>query len=181
MAGEATLSAWRAGLVLARASAGDTESARATLAELAADGFAAIDRDMFWLPALCVLAEAAAEAADVRVAAALAAELAPHADRNAQIGFAVLLGPVQLFVATAAAAAGQVDEAESRFRDAIDRSAALGMLTAEVRSRCGYGELLLARGGDGGTRQLEETLEIAERLGMAGCAGRAKEALGHGD
>jgi hypothetical protein len=178
MAGEATLSAWRAGLVLARASSGDSAAARAQLAELAAGGFAAIDRDMFWLPALCVLAEAAEAAGDARVAAALADELAPYAERNAQIGFAVILGPVQLFAATAAAAAGRKDEAESRFRDAIERSAALGTLTAEVRARCGYGELLLAQGD---ARELEEALAIAERLGMAGCAGRAKEALGRGD
>jgi Protein kinase domain/AAA ATPase domain len=179
MAGEATLSAWRAGLVLAHAAGGETERARSELAELVADGFGAIARDVFWLPALCILAEAAAALGDRDAGEALAAALAPYADRNAQIGFAVLLGPVQLFAAMAAAAAGRTDEAERRFGESIDRSAALGMLTAEVYARCGYGEVLLARGGRRARTELEHALDIARRLGMAGCAARAERGLGH--
>jgi hypothetical protein len=180
MAGDATLSAWRAGLVLARAAGGDADWARDELAGLAAEGFAAIPRDVFWLPAMCVLAEAAATARDADAAAALAAELAAFSDRNAQIGFAVILGPVALFVAMAAATAGRPDEAEQRFREAIERSGALGMLTAEVHARCAYGELLLAREDGRAADELESALAVAERIGMAGCAGRAKEALGRG-
>jgi hypothetical protein len=178
LAGEATLSAWRAGIVLARAAAGDSEWARSELGRLCPDRFAAITRDLFWLPAMCMLAEAAAALGDARAAAALAAELTPHADRNAQIGFAVILGPVQLFVAMTAATTGRVDEAEGRFRAAIERSAALGTLTAEVHARCAYGEFLLAHEDDRSTDQLQQALAIAEQLGMAGCAGRAAEALG---
>ena len=106
MEGEATLSAWRSGLVLAQAAAGDHESARRDLEHLIGAGFAEIERDVFWLPTVCILAEAAAMLGDARAGAVLAAELEPYAGRNAQIGFAVLLGPVQLFVALAAQAAG---------------------------------------------------------------------------
>ena len=177
MAGEVTLSAWRAGLVLAHAAAGETERARSELAGLCDDGFAAIARDVFWLPALCILAEAAAALDDRDAGETLAAALAPYADRNAQIGFAVLLGPVQLFAAMATAAAGRGDEAESRFREAIDRSAALGTLTAEVYARCGYGEVLLGRGDDRGRQELLRVKAMAEDIGMAGCVIRAEKGI----
>ena len=134
---------------------------------------------MFWLPAMCMLAEAAMVVGDARAGEALATALAPHADRNAQIGFAVILGPVQLFAAMAAAAAGRGDEAESRFREAIERSAALGTVTAEVHARCAYGELLRASADDRAGGELEQALSMAERLGMAGCARRAAKALGN--
>ena len=179
LAGEATLSAWRAGIVLARAAAGDADEARAELAQLCTDGFASIETDVFWLPAMCMLAEAAMVVGDARAGEALATALAPHADRNAQIGFAVILGPVQLFAAMAAAAAGRGDEAESRFREAIERSAALGTVTAEVHARCAYGELLRASADDRAGGELEQALSMAERLGMAGCARRAAKALGN--
>ena len=169
MEGEATLSAWRSGLVLAQAAAGDTESARRELEHLIGAGFAEIERDVFWLPTVCILAEAAAMLGDARAGAVLAAELEPYAGRNAQIGFAVLLGPVQLFVALAAKAAGRTDETAERLRDAIARSRALGTLTAEVHARCAYGELL------GERDELEQVLEVAERIGMAGSpAGRGR-------
>jgi hypothetical protein len=171
MAGEATLSAWRSGLVLARAAAGDHAGARRELEQLLG---AEIERDVFWLPTVCILAEAAFVLGHARAGAALAAELEPYAGRNAQIGFAVLLGPVQLFAGLAAHAAGRADEAAERLRDAIARSRALGTLTAELHARCAYGELRHARD------ELEQTLEVAERIGMAGCAARAKEALGRG-
>ena len=180
MAGEATLSAWRAGLVVAHAASGETERARVELHGLVDGGFVAIARDVFWLPALCVLAEAAAAVGDAEAADALAGALRPYADHNAQIGFAVLLGPVQLFVAMATAAAGRSDEAEERFREAIGRSEALGTLTAEVHARCGYGELLLARGDGRARDELARVKEMAERTGMAGSAARARKGLGDG-
>ena len=117
---------------------------------------------------------------DAEAADALAGALRPYADHNAQIGFAVLLGPVQLFVAMATAAAGRSDEAEERFREAIGRSEALGTLTAEVHARCGYGELLLARGDGRARDELARAKEMAERTGMAGCAARARKGLGDG-
>ena len=94
-----------------------------------------------------MLAEAAALLGDGAAAAALHAELAPHAARNAQVGLAFFLGPVDLFLGQLAATLGRAREAERRFSGAVRRSAALGARTAEVRAHCAYGELLLARGG----------------------------------
>lgn len=180
MAGEATLSTWRAGLVLAHAAGGETECARAGLSELMDNEFAEIPRDVFWLPTVCILAEAAAALGDVEASDALAAALAPYSQRNAQIGFAVMLGPVQLFAGVAAAGAGRSEEAESRLQDAIERSAALGTRTAEVHARCAYGELLLARGDGDAREQLELARNLARQLAMAGSAERAERGLARG-
>ena len=106
---------------------------------------------------------------------ALVPRLAPHAERNAQIGFAMLLGPVALFLGIALATAGQRDEAERWLREAIERSRVLGTVTAEVHARCAYGELLPP--AEGARDQLAHALASAERLGMAGLARRAEEGL----
>ena len=177
MGGDPTLSAWRGGMLLARIQAGDPERAQAELSALAERGFAAIRRDLFWLPAVCMLAEAAALLGDDTAAAALHAELAPHAARNAQVGLAFFLGPVDLFLGQLAATLGRTREAERRFSGAVRRSGALGARTAEVRAHCGYGELLLARGDDGARARLAHAAAEARDLGMDAIARRAEEGL----
>jgi hypothetical protein len=50
-----------------------------------------------------------------------------------------------------------------------------------VHARCGYGELLLARGDDRAREHLLRAHAMAEEIGMAGCVARAEKGLGYGD
>jgi len=180
MGGDPTLSAWRGGMLLARIQAGDAERAQAELSALAEHDFTSIRRDLFWLPAVCMLGEAAALLGDTAAAAALHARLAPHAARTAQAGLAFFLGPVELFLGQLAATLGRDAEAERRFAAAEERSAALGLRTAAVRARCAHAELRLARAGadPAGRAGLEAAAAEARALGMDAIARRAAEALG---
>jgi Protein kinase domain/AAA ATPase domain len=167
----ATLPAWRAGLVAARCEAGERPAAQAELTALARDDFAAIPPDMFWLGALCLLAEGAAALGDRAVAAQLAGQLDPYAEYNAQIGLAMFLGPVHLFLGVLTKLAGDRAAASRHFEVALERAAGLGMLTAEARAQCEYAELLLADGGEPerlrGLELLERARMTAQQTGMA--------------
>jgi hypothetical protein len=174
-----TLPAWRAGLVLARCESGERDTAQAELTALAQDGFAAVPPDMFWLGTLCVLAEAAAALEDSAVAAELTSRLAPYAERNAQLGLAMFLGPVHAFLGMLSRLNGDVRAARRHFEIALDRTAALGALTAEARVQCEYGELLVADGRDAerGRELLERSRATARQLAMAGLLARTEAVL----
>lgn len=135
--------AFRCGLALIHAEAGELELAREHLAVLAADGFAAVPRDASWTTSLLGLSEVAAEIGDVQAAATLAGFLEPYAGRLllATKGLACL-GSADRLLGRLAATLGRWEEAESRFQ-AAER------LERGVGSR-----LLLARTHDSRSRAL---------------------------
>ncbi len=136
--------AWRAILPLAHLDAGDRTAARTAYDRALAGGTAAIPRNMYWLAATASLAEAAAELGDARGGAALYAELEPYADRLVQWSFSGSAGSVQRLLARTAAVAGRPDAARAHFEAALAQHAALDAAPLLARTRCDYGEWLLA-------------------------------------
>jgi tetratricopeptide (TPR) repeat protein len=168
---------WRAGMVCALLDAGQRERAHADFEELAADGFAGIPRDLFWLGAMCLLAEACGNLGDRKRAAVLYELLEPYAERNAQIGLAVSIGIVHRFLGRLASVLERWDVAERHFEAALRRSAEIGAITSLAHIRVEYAQMLLARRGPGdhesALEHLAEARRIAEQLGMPPVAKRA--------
>jgi hypothetical protein len=173
-----TLPAWRAVLMVAHCESGDCERAAADLTDLARSGFAAIPRDMFWLAALCLSAEAAAGLNDRAVARELRSQLEPYERYNAQIGLAGVYGPVHGILGRLAALEGDWQAAARHYELALERCAILHALPAQTRLRCEYGEFLLsAPRADTDPHELLEISRItALELGMAEVAKRAGQA-----
>jgi hypothetical protein len=174
-----SLPAWRAALTLAFSESGDEERARADLLDLVKDRFAQIPRDMFWLAAMCALAETAAELAETRPMPELIAALEPYANYNAQIGWAAVLGPVSGFVGRLDAALGNHAAAEREFRLALRQCEILGARPAKARIQWALAESLLARGADPvqGRELLEQSQAATRSLGMASLELRVADAL----
>jgi len=172
-----TLAVWRAGMVLAHLDAGNRTRARAELSALARDGFSAIPADVFWLGAMCLLAEGCVALGDEAVASDLVPRLEPYADLNALIQLAVFVGPVHRFLGMLARQLGNSADAEAHFVAALKRCFALGALTVEAHTQCDYGELLLERGDAGARALLERSHATAKRLGMPPLVRRASRAL----
>ena len=129
-----SLPIWRAGLILARWERGERKRAREELRAMVEGGFASLPRDMFWLGAICLLAEGAAAAGDALAAAEIIGRLEPVASCNAQVGLALVLGPIAGFIAPLAALVGESDLASRHFQAALERSAILNAWTIEARS-----------------------------------------------
>lgn len=171
------LPVWRAGMVCARLDAGQRERAQTDFEELAADGFAGVPRDLFWLGAMCLLAEACGNLGDRERAAMLYSILEPYAERNAQIGLAVSIGIVHRFLGRLASVLERWEAAEGHFEAALRRSAEIGAITSLAHIRFEYAQMLLARRGAGdrerAAEHLAEARRIADDLGMLPVANRA--------
>jgi hypothetical protein len=129
------LAVWQAGYMAMSIAEGDLDTARADLRALAAARFSAVRRDGFWLAAMCILAENAVALGERAPIAELAAQLDPYADRCAQIGLAVFLGPVAGFTARLWAALGEHERADALGEQALARCTAIGARTLERRIR----------------------------------------------
>ncbi len=183
-----TLPVWRAGLIAAYCETGDPVTAQAELDRLTRDGCAHVPRDMFWLGALCLLAEGAVALGDRAAAVGLRRALEPYADHNAQIGMAFLVGPVTGFLAVLAALEGDAPAAAGHFETALRRTAAHGAVTAEALVQSRYGEFLRAqddpRQRDRAAELLERSRDTARRVGMLGleaeAAGTLRDAAARG-
>ena len=167
---EPAASAWRSILPLAYLDGGDRPSARAAY-EQALGG---IPRTMLWLPATVSLAEAAAELRDAEGSARLYAELEPYADRLAQWSFTGNAGSVHRVLGRTAGVAGWDDRAVGHFEAAVARHAALGAEPLLARTRCDYGEFLLAHRPRVARGLLREAADTARRLGMTGVLARGE-------
>jgi hypothetical protein len=158
------LGVWRAGIVLARLDGDQREHAERDFDALARDNFDAIPPDLFWLGAMCLLAEACARLGDAARAPVLYARLAPHAERNAQIGLAVSVGTVHRFLGLLSAVTERWPDAEVHFEAALERSSAMGATASLAHIRCDYAEMLLARGEAGDDMRAAAHLESARAV-----------------
>jgi tetratricopeptide (TPR) repeat protein len=160
---------------------GNSRRAQAELDALVRDDLAAVPRDLFWLGAACLLAEAARALHHRAAARTLAARLEPHADRVAQIGLAVSVGPVRRFLALLAAELGQTDQARRHFEGALEMSRRVGAVTAEAHTQCEFAALLLGSGDSADAAQARDLLvsarATAERVGIKPLAVRATALL----
>jgi hypothetical protein len=167
---------WRSVLPLAELDAGHPERARAAYEQALSGGVAGLPRNMYWLTAAAALAEAAAALGDAHGAGELHGVLEPFANRFVQWSFTGNAGSVHRLLGRTAAAAGRPEAATAHFEAALARHAALDAAPLLARTRCDYGEFLLASDRTRAEDLLREAETAAERLGMAGVAARARSA-----
>ena len=128
------LAAWRAGLPLVHAAAGDAAAARREL-DRCLEGVDEIPRDFFWLTALTMLSDAAARLRAAGPAERLYALLRPYGTRWLQIGYAASDGPVLRSLGLLAAAAGDRDDAVAHLAEAVAVCDAAGAPAFAARAR----------------------------------------------
>jgi tetratricopeptide (TPR) repeat protein len=150
--------------------------------EVAAAGFATIMRNMVWLVVMTVLADSCAILGDAARAAELQELLSPYADRTVIGGEGwTCYGSAARPLARLAATRGRWDEAETYFRSALERNAALGARPWVARTQFGYAQMLLRRGRSRDAEPAQEllanALATAAELGMASLTAQVQAEL----
>ena len=167
----------RAFRALLCASLGREAEARSELEELAADGCAALPRNLAWVFAVGILAETCARLGDERHARGLYDLLLPFARRNVTLGPVYVNGSVARYLGLLAALIGRREEAARHFEDAVAANARMGTAHLLARSQVEYAELLLADGTPAERSRaldlLNRAIETAQRLGMRPLVDRA--------
>ena len=161
---------------------GRPEEARRRLRALAGDRFGALPRNLSWLAALSVGAEAAVGTGERGAAGTLEELLAPYADRNAVVDWAMAcLGSVHRYLGLLSSTLGRHDEAVERLERAVEENARMGARPFETHARRELAEALLARDEPGDRDRaaglLREALESYEFLGMSSHRDRAEASL----
>ncbi|MEJ7656774.1 MAG: AAA family ATPase [Thermoleophilaceae bacterium] len=132
---------------------------------LADDDCKSVPRNLFWLPALAWLAEAAARLGDDERARTLYRVLEPYADRMAQATFTGSLGSVDHFLGLLAATNARWQTARRHLESAIAKHRALDAPLLLARSLQAYGHVLrqTENGGECSQAQLAEEIERLTR------------------
>jgi class 3 adenylate cyclase/tetratricopeptide (TPR) repeat protein len=169
---------WRCGLALVCCEMGRDDEARRELERMAVNDFAEIQRDLFWLTCLELLADVCAHLGDTRRAAALYELLAPYEDCYVVLAeWAVPRGSVARPLGVLAATMGRFDQAAAHFEKALERDAQTGSAHAVAKARCDYATMLLDRAAPGDRERalalLDEACAAAERLEMTAVVDKA--------
>ncbi len=164
--------AFRCGLAMQLAVAGDLDGAREALASLGPEGFGAIVKDMNFYAGAGEFAVAVGILGDAERAADAYEALRPYAGRMLTMArAAVCWGPADSFIGRLAATARMWDEAETHFEDALVACERVGAAATAARTRWWYSEMLRARGRpeDAGRaeRLAEEARVEGDRMGLA--------------
>lgn len=165
------LVAFRAALALTYLEVGDRDGARGIFDVLAADGFAAVPRDLVWPGAVSLLSEVCAGLADAEMAEVLYRLFGSHAGLLVVTANALHCpGPVDRYLGMLAATAGHPDRAEVHYRAALALEERIQAPPLEARTCLWYGRLLVERGERGdeeaAERMLGRAADIARELGM---------------
>ncbi|HET6547516.1 MAG TPA: AAA family ATPase [Solirubrobacter sp.] len=161
------LVAWHAVLPLAHLDAGQPERARELFETFAADDFAIVPRDMFWLTAMTVLAEACALLDDAPRARTLYAMLAPYADLNVQVGAASCFGSTRRFTGELAIALRDWETMEADFERALADNQRWNNRPVVAITQYEYARGLRVKGDADRAAELEaRALATADELGM---------------
>jgi tetratricopeptide (TPR) repeat protein len=161
------LVAWHAVLPLAHMDAGQPERARELFETFAASNFEIVPRDMLWLTAITVLAEACALLGDADRARTLYDMLAPYAELNVQVGAACCFGSTLRFMAEVAGAMGDWDAMERDFERALELNARWRNRPVIALTQMEYACWLRKRGDAERAAALEaEAVGTADELGM---------------
>lgn len=169
------LPAWRAGLALIHAAAGDATAARWKFEQLAAADFDLIPHDLMWLVTVALSAEVCAFCDDAQQASTLYELLLPFEQHCVVVGHGFgCLGSVAHFLGQLAATIGQLDEACRHFEVALQVNERIGAKPSLVHTKDHYARALLARGLPGDEEATDalrgQALETARVLGMASFA-----------
>ena len=163
--------AWRGPLAWAYTQGGRTAEARAELALLRKDHFAALPRDVNFDVGLAILAHVADELGDVELAADIEPVLRPLADLWIVFGIGIgTLGPVAYSLGVCNLLAGRFDMAVGDFEAAIAKCRSMGARPYQAHASLRLARALVRRGAPGDAERavtLEaEALAIAHELGM---------------
>ncbi len=162
---------WGAALAVACAESGDEDGARAALDRLAANGFAILARDAFWLANMAGLADVCVILRDREQAAVLYGLLAPFASSNITLApGAACNGSVRRVLGRLSTTLGRWDQARRHFEQALQANGRLGAPQFVAHTQAQYAEMLLARSRRAdrshAARLLKEAGETYRRLGM---------------
>ncbi len=180
-----SIHAWRAALAYVYAESGRTVEAEHTLERLAANEFANVPRDLFWLVTMTLLAETCTALGDVERTATLYRLLLHHAGRNVVVGWGASAchGPTAHYLGLLATTLSWWDQAVCHFDDALETSARMGARPFTARTQLEYAHMLLARNSPGDADRAQHLLSrahaAAQALGMQGLVERAAR-LAHG-
>ena len=166
---------WRCGYAWTLAELGRLDEARATLASIAADDFAALPFDANWPSAVAESAEACVLLGEVRWASVLYELIRPYEGRPLTAGRAICMyGSCSRQLGGLAALLGRHDDAVAHFEDAIRRDEAAGLRPWVVRSRLALARALRAAGeADRAAAVAAVAADEAAALGIAGRSGPA--------
>jgi DNA-binding SARP family transcriptional activator len=165
---------WRCGYTWCLAALGRADEARAHLAAIAADGYAALPFDANWPSAAGECAEACIVLGDAHHAAPLYELLAPYAGRHLAAGRAIVTyGAADRHLGGLATVLGRTEEAIAHHEQAIRLNAAAGLRPWVVHARMGLATALRAGGEPDGARHVETTaVAEAHDLEIIGLLGR---------
>jgi len=160
---------WRALLAGVYAALGREEESSREFEHFAAQDFALLPRDPFWLPSMALLSFACVFLRDFARAATLYEKLAPYAGRT---GVTATTSPVPMdeSLGRLAALLSRYEAAERHFAGALAWADRVGSVHYRVRGLVYHAEMLTARAGAGDREralaELNESLELARELGM---------------
>ncbi|HEV8628322.1 MAG TPA: AAA family ATPase, partial [Acidimicrobiia bacterium] len=151
-----------AALAWAYADAGWAEEARAIMARLRGETFAAMPRDYLWVITLAELSRATARLGDALAAEDLYQLLRPHSTAIS-IGQTVWAGPVEYDLGLLARTLGRFAEANAHFAAAVEAHARIGVRGMLAHTYLEWARLLLTRGEPQDAERAREFLERAGR------------------
>lgn len=178
--------AWRCTRVLMQVELGRVDEAREAFEAIAEPGFDALPRDANWLIAVTLLAEVCGALGDASRARELYEVLEPYAGRNVVVGRAASCnGSASRLLGILASVVGEWELAERHFAQALEMHERMAARPWTARTELAWGEMLLARGGEGdvqrGRERLAEAIVVADALGMVAVAQRARALVAGGE
>jgi DNA-binding SARP family transcriptional activator len=166
------LPGWRVPLAWSYVQAGERQRGLAELEDLSADGFAALPRDINFLPTLAMASHAIGQLDDVTaLGSRIEPLLEPFRELWIVLGVGGLtLGPVAFSLGLAQLTQDHHGDAIASFELALERSSAMRARPYTARSRAGLAAALRRRGATGDAERAEELAELAaadaRELGM---------------
>ena len=170
--------AWHSALISLAARAREVEMGRVELERFAGDDFSVVPRDANWLPAIALLAEAAALLGDEKRSELLYEELLPYAGLVIVVARAAgSNGPVDRILGLLAGTRGDLDQAVEHLERSVEIATRMGDRPGIAITRTDLAQALLARGGEGDRdRALElvsDAIGPAREMGARGVVERA--------
>ncbi|MBJ7328450.1 MAG: AAA family ATPase [Solirubrobacteraceae bacterium] len=169
---------WRCALAVVERDAGDAAAARHHVQGIIERGLDAIPRDNVWLLAHALLAEACAFAGNPEWCGQIEERLAPYAHLHAIVPDAASIGPISRPLGLLAAAQGEFDRARDYFTDAVAQARSVDAPPLVARALIDGADALAEHDPVTAKMWAREALVIAEPLGQAGVAERARARLG---
>lgn len=169
--------AWQVGVAVAAANVGDLDLARRHIEPVVAGDFAALPRDLNFVPTMRLVANVAYLLDDATLGAAAYAELVPYSGRLAIHGTGYAsYGAIDLALGEAAAAMGDTARARAHFEAARDQLRPTGSPYVHI-AELFLGRLLAMSDPDAGRRYLVMARDGFAGAGLPSRVGEAAAAL----